>query len=105
MIVQGDNGTVLKINISEMHELNGVSYLIESLVLNEQIENIIVKIKTNTRSILKNATVVDGSVCEVYLTTDDLSESGTYKIQLTVEYVDGNKFSTEIATFNVGEKI
>lgn len=105
MIIQGSNGVVLKLYLNEMDMVDGINLNINSLVLDSTINNITVTIQSDTNKVTKIANIVDTIHCEVILNSTDLIDVGTYKIQATVNYQNGDSFSSEIATFKVGEKL
>lgn len=94
MIVQGDNGTRLKLYIKEkgaLVDLTGAS--------------IDVAIKSGTREIMKTAQVTGTGEAEVELTSEDLMTVGLYYTQATVRFADENKFSSDIQRFMVSKKL
>lgn len=95
MIVQGDNGTRLRVHIVENNipvDLNGAE--------------VDVKINAGLGKIYtKTAEVTDIGICEVELTSDDVSNAGVYVVQATVRYSNGYVFSSDIQHLKVGKKI
>jgi hypothetical protein len=70
--------------------------------------DIIVDFKTNGREFTKNATVTDeaGGICQVLLTSDDLSTAGNYWFQATITMKDGTgKYTSDPVNFPVDNKI
>jgi hypothetical protein len=94
LIIQGDNGTRLKLHIQENNvplDLSGA--------------NVEVKIKIGMRTFTKIAEITDIGECEIELTSDDLATSGIYTTQATVTYTDESKYSSDIQRFSVGKKL
>lgn len=94
MIVQGDNGTRLKLYIREkgaLVDLTGAS--------------IDVVIKNATQRIVKSAQVTGTGEAEVELASEDIQTTGQYFTQATIRFADNNVFSSDIQRFTVGGRI
>lgn len=95
-IYQGDNGTVLEFTVMD-----------RGAVVNITGATVELKFITSTRTFTKNAIVTDGTsgICEVALTSADVSESGGYRVQGIVKFVNGNEFASDVITFKVVPRI
>lgn len=94
MIIQGDNGTILKLHIKENNipvDLSGAT--------------VEVKIKQKNNIIIKQAQITGLGECEISLTSTDVATIGNYIIQATVTYADNKKFSSDVQEFVVGKKL
>lgn len=96
-IYQGDNGTTFSFTVTDE---SGVVPLTE-------VSTIEVKIKSSTREIIKNCTVIDAlnGKCQTILTSSDLNDSGNYALQLTVSFNDGKSFKSSIGRFAVEKSL
>lgn len=94
MIIQGDNGTILKLHILD----NKVPVVLSGATVE-------VKIKQKNREILKQAQITGLGECEISLTSSDVATIGNYIIQATVTYADNRKFSSDVQQFVVGKKL
>ncbi|MED1205856.1 hypothetical protein [Heyndrickxia acidicola] len=63
--------------------------------------------KTSKRRFEKQAQITDdvNGICQVTLTSDDLSEEGVYELQGTVYEASGSLFISDIVYIKIGEKI
>jgi hypothetical protein len=95
-IYLGDNGTVFQFTVKD----NGAIVDIRNATVE-------VILKTGTRRIAKNASLTDAEngLCEITLTSEDLSTPGDYYLQATVKMQNGNSFSSDKHYFPVGIKI
>lgn len=94
MIIQGDNGTQVKIYIWENNEpadLTGAT--------------IKIKIKKDSKTVEKTAEITGLGVCEMTLSSDDIPISGDYLCQATLSYEGGKSFGSDIQEIKVGEKL
>jgi hypothetical protein len=94
MIVQGDNGTHLKLYIRE-----------NETPVDLQGSTVEVKIKQGRKYIYKQAVVTGEGICEVVLTSEDVEEAGFYSAQATVIFSPDACFSSDVQEFRVREKL
>lgn len=97
MIVQKDNGTVLKFIIKDdKQEVVKLTQVTVSL-----------DILRNGVHIFKTCSITDAEngECQAILSSEDVSEPGTYQIQLVVNFENGNKFSSNQNKFKVDKKL
>ena len=95
-IVQGDNGTVLRLTVKEdgnVVDLTGASV------------DVVIKHGDTLNS--KSATIADALAgkCEVELTSGDVVSPGIYFLQATVKFDYGLEFSSDVQKFTVGGKL
>jgi hypothetical protein len=85
-IYVGDNGTVFQFTVKD----NGALVDIRGATVE-------IALKTGTRRIEKDANLTDAEngICEIILTSDDLSTPGDYYFQATVKLQNGNTFSSD----------
>jgi hypothetical protein len=95
-IYVGDNGTVFQFTVKD----NGSNVDLRGATVE-------IALKTGTRRIEKDAILTDAEngICEIVLTSDDLSTPGDYYLQSTVKMQNGNYFSSDKQYFPVGTKI
>jgi hypothetical protein len=95
-IYVGDNGTVFQFTVKD----NGA-------IVDLRGSAVEVTFKTGTRRFVKDANLIDAEngICEITLTSEDLSTPGDYNFQATVKMQNGNSFSSDKQYFSVGTKI
>lgn len=94
MIIQGDNGTRLRLFIKE-----------EGIPLDLNGATVEIKIKRSDTTITKTGAIIGTGECEVELTSDDVIIAGKYFIQLTIKYNNGDIYSSNVQQFNVDDKL
>lgn len=97
-IVQNDNGVVLYFNISDTDG---------NIDILNDIDRVECKISLGATSVTKQCNIVDIATgkCSVTLESSDIATVGRYNFQLTLYYLTGNIYSTEISKFNVSAKL
>lgn len=97
MIIQGDSGTILNLEI--IGEGNVPLDLTDCTV--------IFTIKPPGDKYEKIGKIEDAikGKTSVILMSEDLKSAGKYEFQATVQFLNGNKFSTKIMNFNVEKKL
>lgn len=97
MIVQGDNGVIVEIDISDE---NGIVKL-------ETIESIQATVKIGERVFVKPCIIEDANKgkCSFTLNSNDLIDHGNYSYQITVSFNNGGKYSSNIKTFPVVKRL
>lgn len=96
-IIQGDNGTVLDFTITG-NDKSPIDLSFTTVKLD---------IVRSGVHIPKICTIVDGlnGKCQAILTSEDLSETGVYMVQLEVSFANGSKFSSNMDKFEVKRKL
>lgn len=95
-IYQGDSGTVLSITITND----------DSIVdLTDSTVDVVIKYKrTGIKKVAAITDAINGK-CEITLNAEDVVNDGIYSLQATVNFSNGNKFSSNVQRFIVNKKI
>lgn len=95
-IAQSDSGVTLKFNISDTAGSSNIFGGIDKAVCKIVSQNITTE---------KNCTILDASSCSISLNSTELGDTKDYKIQLTLTYLSGAIYSTDIKKFTVVPKL
>jgi hypothetical protein len=95
-IVQGDNGSILQIRITDNSQVIDLTETTVSVVITYKSTGIIKP---------ANITKPTEGVCEVILNSEDVQFEGIYSFQAQVLYSDGRKFTSKVGRFSVIKKI
>lgn len=94
LVIQGSNNVELEVYIVENGKPSPLSG-----------STVSIKLRAGGRIVIKSATVKANGLVSTLLTSDDLSTSGTYFVQVNIAYSDGRLFKSEPVSFTVGEAL